>query len=66
MSTVWETIALKHTGANVAGVSLISNMGCGLVKNEVLKHEDVEKEIRKVGPPLIKSLFSLGEHYAEL
>jgi purine-nucleoside phosphorylase len=30
MSTVWETIALKHTGARVCGLSLISNIAAGL------------------------------------
>ena len=30
MSTVWETIALKHSGARVCGVSLISNLAAGL------------------------------------
>ncbi len=30
MSTVWETIALKHTGARVSGISLISNLAAGL------------------------------------
>ena len=31
MSTVWETIALKHSGATVTAMSLISNIGAGLV-----------------------------------
>ena len=30
MSTVWETIALKHTGARVFALSLISNVAAGL------------------------------------
>jgi purine-nucleoside phosphorylase len=30
MSTVWETIALKHSGARVSGISLISNLAAGL------------------------------------
>ncbi len=30
MSTVWETVALKHTGASVNAISLISNLGSGL------------------------------------
>jgi len=30
MSTVWETVALKHTGARVCGISLISNIAAGL------------------------------------
>jgi purine-nucleoside phosphorylase len=30
MSTVWETVALKHAGAKVSAISLISNLGSGL------------------------------------
>jgi purine-nucleoside phosphorylase len=30
MSTVWETIALKHSGARVCALSLISNIAAGL------------------------------------
>jgi len=30
MSTVWETIALKHSGAQVNALSLISNLGAGI------------------------------------
>lgn len=30
MSTVWETVALKHSGAQVNGISLISNMAAGM------------------------------------
>jgi len=38
MSTVWETIALKHTGATVTALSLISNLGAGLAGDEELDH----------------------------
>ncbi len=31
MSTVWETMALKHSGATVCGISLISNVAAGLL-----------------------------------
>ena len=30
MSTVWETVALKHSGAQVNALSLISNLGAGM------------------------------------
>ncbi|HEY8280593.1 MAG TPA: purine-nucleoside phosphorylase [Bdellovibrionota bacterium] len=30
MSTVWEAIALGHSGARVCGITLVSNMGAGL------------------------------------
>ena len=32
MSTVWETVALKHSGAQVNGICLISNLGAGLAR----------------------------------
>jgi purine-nucleoside phosphorylase len=38
MSTVWETIALKHTGATVSALSLISNLGAGLNGDVELDH----------------------------
>lgn len=43
MSTVWETVALRHTSANVCAMSLISNIGAGLRSDangepEVLDH----------------------------
>lgn len=38
MSTVWETIALRHSGARVAGMSLISNLGAGLTGDIALDH----------------------------
>jgi purine-nucleoside phosphorylase len=38
MSTVWETIGLKHTGAMVSALSLISNLGAGLAGDEELDH----------------------------
>ncbi len=34
MSTVWETIALKHSGARVSGLSLISNVAAGILRDE--------------------------------
>lgn len=33
MSTVWETVALKHSGAHVNALSLISNMGAGMERS---------------------------------
>ncbi len=32
MSTVWETMALKHSGARVCALSLISNLAAGMTK----------------------------------
>lgn len=38
MSTVWETIALRHAGGRVAAMSLISNLGAGLSGDSPLDH----------------------------
>jgi purine-nucleoside phosphorylase len=65
MSTVWEAIALRHSGAELAGLSVISNFGAGLLP-EPLKHEDVEAEVKKIGRPLVESLFEFGSLYAGL
>ena len=65
MSTVWEALALKHAGATLAGLSVISNMGTGLT-SDVLRHEDVEEQGRKIARQLVEALFTVGEHYASL
>jgi purine-nucleoside phosphorylase len=41
MSTVPETIAAKHMGLRVCGVSCISNLACGLTDQEIT-HEEVK------------------------
>lgn len=46
MSTVPETIALHHMGKKVAGISCITNMGAGILK-QTLKHEDIKEEALK-------------------
>lgn len=46
MSTVPETIALHHMGKRVAGISCITNMGAGILKQK-LKHEDIKVEALK-------------------
>ncbi|MBS1982958.1 MAG: purine-nucleoside phosphorylase [Bdellovibrionales bacterium] len=65
MSTVWEAIALRHAGATVAGLSFISNLGCGLGAKdghvEVLQHEDVEMEVIKVASKLLPAFFDYAE-----
>lgn len=60
MSTVWESIALKHLGARVSGLSYMSNLGCGLDKNP-LRHEDVEEMGKKVAPRLLQSIFDFAD-----
>lgn len=47
MSTVWEAIALKHAGARVAGLSLISNAAAGLGDGAPLDHELILETCRK-------------------
>ena len=42
MSTVWETIALKHTGATVCALSLISNIAAGLSTNSAGELEELD------------------------
>lgn len=46
MSTVWEAIALKHSGARLAGLALISNPGAGLVEGMALDHLEILKTCR--------------------
>jgi purine-nucleoside phosphorylase len=57
MSTVWETMALNYLSRRVAGLSFISNLGCGLVAKQALSHEEVEEEGRRIAPVLLKSIF---------
>ncbi len=57
MSTVWEALALKHAGAQIAGASLLTNMGCGLMGEEVLDHEDMLKQTKASAENVIAGLF---------
>ena len=60
MSTVWEAIALRHSGATVGGLSLISNLGCGL--SEIpLDHERILKESAKAAKMILGALFQFAE-----
>ena len=61
MSTVWETIALRHCGAKVGGLSLVANPGAGLVKGHVLTHEEVEREAKKVSRAMVEALFDSAQ-----
>lgn len=58
MSTVIETIALRHMGVRVAAVSCITNMGAGIT-GETLSHQEVKETADRVAGKLIK-LFSLA------
>jgi purine-nucleoside phosphorylase len=57
MSTVWETIALKHRGAKLAGLSMLSNFGSGLVGAQPLDHSEVLAQGKKSARALLGSLF---------
>lgn len=59
MSTVWETIALRHAGARVAGLSLMSNIGCGLT-DEKLDHNRMMAEVAKQGRAIVDALFGFA------
>jgi purine nucleoside phosphorylase len=59
MSTVWESMALRHAGADVAAVSVISNMGAGLQADKV-DHSQVEAEVAKVASPLVAAIFDFA------
>lgn len=60
MSTVWEAIALVHSGARVAGFSLISNLGCGLNPGVVLDHFQILEASKAGAEKIIHALFNLA------
>jgi purine-nucleoside phosphorylase len=67
MSTVWESIALRHRGANVIGLSMLSNYGSGLVSGKALDHVEVLAQGKKSARNLLSSLFKFyGEINNEL
>ena len=61
MSTVWEALALKHAGAQIAGASLLTNMACGLMGDEVLDHEDMLDQTKYTAEKVIGGLFRFLE-----
>ena len=56
MSTVWEAIALKHSGAQLAGLSLISNAACGLGDGQPLDHEKILETCRASALRIVKGI----------
>jgi purine-nucleoside phosphorylase len=60
MSTVWEAIVLKHSGAKLAGLSLISNMGAGLTDQQ-LDHYAILETCRKSAAQIITGVGQLLE-----
>ena len=58
MSTVWETIALKHSGAKVFALSLISNVAAGLNANpeQELDHFAILDACKSSSTHILKAL----------
>ena len=60
MSTVWEAIALRHSGAELAGLSLISNPGAGLTE-EKLDHLKIVETCRASAGRIVKAVVAAIE-----
>lgn len=60
MSTVWEAIALVHSGARLSGFSLISNLGCGLDPGVVLDHYAILEASKAAAKKIAAALFAIG------
>ncbi len=60
MSTVWEAIALVHSGARLAGISLITNLGSGLNPGVVLNHAEILETSQASAERVIRAVFSLA------
>jgi purine-nucleoside phosphorylase len=58
MSTVQETIAARHMGIEVLGISCVTNLAAGLQK-EPLSHEEVMETGRKVEAQLAELLMRI-------
>jgi purine nucleoside phosphorylase len=56
MSTVPETIALRHMGVKVAAISTITNLAAGLGDGEPLDHGDVMTRGRAMADDLARLL----------
>ena len=55
MSTVLETIAARHLGAEVLGISLVTNAAAG-TSDELVDHEDVLHAAAEAGPRIVALL----------
>lgn len=66
MSTVWESIALKHSGARICGISLISNLAAGLSnaadgEPEELDHFAILDACRSSSISILRSILGAAE-----
>lgn len=59
MSTVWEAISLKHSGATVGGVSLVTNLCAGLL-DRPLNHEEFEEAMQTYAVRFARGLFNFA------
>jgi purine-nucleoside phosphorylase len=69
MSTVWEAIALRHSGASLCGVALMTNYACGLMGDEdALDHQDLLKTTSASAQKVLGGVFgflgSAGKTFA--
>jgi purine-nucleoside phosphorylase len=60
MSTVWEAIALKHSGAKLAGISLISNLAAGMGEGN-LDHLKILETCRTSAAKILRSIETFAE-----
>ncbi len=65
MSTVPEAIALRHAGVRVAGISTITNMAAGILK-QPLEHLEVLETTRRVGDRFVRLLMAAVPKIAEV
>lgn len=65
MSTVWEAIALKHMGVQIAGFSLVSNFASGLQEDVELSNEDMLKSIQGYSEKMLRGFLNFCEQEFE-
>ena len=63
MSTVPETVALRHMGVTVGGISVVSNFAAG-IGDSILDHSEVKEAAAAVGPRLLATLRALAARLA--
>ena len=63
MSTAVETVAARHAGIRVAGISVISDMAAGITDAEIT-HEDVLSALKRVSPDFKKLVFQFLKNLA--